>query len=117
MAIVTFVENIFFQNPSEQPIDLGVGPFECKTKEEDQDPYGKKYVLSSSESPIDLGWLEECPGMILIHNRSSSGTAFIKELDILVPPKTTIRFWPTHYKLNLFADEPDTKVYITVLPK
>lgn len=89
MAIITFVENIIYQNPNEQPTNIAGSPYGLNTITEDVDPYIKKYTVGPLNTPIDLGWLEDCAGMIFVHNCSENGTLFINDLGILIPPRAT----------------------------
>ena len=116
-ARVTFVENIYFQMPGEQPIEISPGrATEYNVLTDSEEPYTRRYKLNSDPIPIDFGWLEKNPGMLHVRNLSPTGT--IKIIDnSQVPPLQTAKMWPDWNKQLFLCADTELTAYITILPE
>ena len=115
MARVTILETLYYQEPRDEPIDLSSMPCEIETK--DEQPYIRKIIVGEEKKAIDFGWVEE-PGMIKINNHSQVATIKLPELNMLIPPGCSTRFWmDVPNEVSLVATEENVKVTVTVLAK
>lgn len=94
---VTYTLNIVFQPYQEPPFQIGCrGVHYVKSK--DEDPYQKTYRgkrgITSTVVSLDLGWVEDCPGIVVIENLETDRDSEPLLIIIDGPKKVLAKIFP-----------------------
>ena len=119
MSRLTIVENIYHQNPGENPFQISDTYEQC-LETEDEQPYQRTYKIGPELTDLDCGWLKEC-GLVHIKNKGDSEVYIAcrgSEDFFKIPIGCSTKIYPTNAQgLQVFSDADQTKITVTVFPK
>jgi hypothetical protein len=122
-ARLLITDGVYFQEPHGEP--KGENPRAVRAIVSDELPYSRtQFSVSPSWQPLNVGWLKDCVGLVLIVNPAASGgeieISFGAGLsDISIPPGECLKFTPvdaTRVFIRTLSVS-GTKISLTVYPR